>query len=199
MILIGTDLTDCVNLLFVIFFGSVALLQFLPSVLWYCLLVGHLKECLVCKKLSDQVLAWLYVWSEVHMTYIFSSWCHCDPTISCFIKIQIGSTFLVPTYPGCPGKRQLNGCLSIALVMILYLFFVCRTNCTGKQSCWKICCWAVTLIWPACEGLSVPLMTWWSYCHRQWWMLFLSINRQEDTNITALLLITWNLLLSLFP
>jgi len=24
---------------------------------------------------------------------------------SCFIKIQNGLTFLVPAYPGCPGKR----------------------------------------------------------------------------------------------
>jgi len=28
----------------------------------------------------------------------------CHPIISCFIKIQIGLTFLVPAYPGCPGK-----------------------------------------------------------------------------------------------
>ena len=31
----------------------------------------------------------------------------CHPTISCFIKfkIHIGSTFLMPTYQGCPGKE----------------------------------------------------------------------------------------------
>jgi len=28
------------------------------------------------------------------------------PIISCFITIQIGSTFLVPAYPGCPGKEE---------------------------------------------------------------------------------------------
>ena len=26
-------------------------------------------------------------------------------TVSCFCKIQIGFTFLVPAHPGCPGKR----------------------------------------------------------------------------------------------
>jgi len=26
-------------------------------------------------------------------------------TVSCFRKIQIGSTFLVPAHPGSPGKR----------------------------------------------------------------------------------------------
>jgi len=35
----------------------------------------------------------------------------CHPIISCSSKIQNGS-FLVPAYPGCPGKRPLNGCSS---------------------------------------------------------------------------------------
>ena len=30
-------------------------------------------------------------------------------TVSCFSKIQIGFTFLVPAHPGSPGKRALNG------------------------------------------------------------------------------------------
>jgi len=29
-------------------------------------------------------------------------------TVSCFSKIQIGFTFLVPTNPGCPGKRAIK-------------------------------------------------------------------------------------------
>jgi len=36
---------------------------------------------------------------------IWSSWCHCHPIISYFIKIQNGSSFLVPAYPGCPRKE----------------------------------------------------------------------------------------------
>jgi len=43
-----------------------------------------------------EVLAWLSVWSEVQMICIWSSWCHCHPIISCFIKIQTVLTFLVP-------------------------------------------------------------------------------------------------------
>jgi len=31
------------------------------------LLVGHQEEHAACKKLSDDVLAWLSVWSEVHL------------------------------------------------------------------------------------------------------------------------------------
>ena len=32
-------------------------------------------------------------------------------TVSCFSKIRIGFTFLVPANPGSPGKRPLNGCV----------------------------------------------------------------------------------------
>jgi len=72
------------------------------------LLVGHHKEYLACKKLSDDMLAWISVWSEVQVICIWSSWCHCHPIICCFIKIQIGLTFLVPAYPRCPGKEAIK-------------------------------------------------------------------------------------------
>ena len=32
--------------------------------------------------LSDDVFAWLSVWSEVQITCIWSSWCQCHPIIS---------------------------------------------------------------------------------------------------------------------
>ena len=32
-------------------------------------------------------------------------------TVSCFSKIQIGFTFLVPGHLGSPGKGLLNGCV----------------------------------------------------------------------------------------
>jgi len=37
------------------------------------LLVGHQEEHPACKKLSDEVLAWLSVWSEVQIVCIWSS------------------------------------------------------------------------------------------------------------------------------
>jgi len=58
------------------------------SLLWHSafsaltLLVGRQEEHLACKKLSDEVLAWLSVCSEVQMICILSSWCHCHPVIS---------------------------------------------------------------------------------------------------------------------
>jgi len=34
-------------------------------------------------------------------------------TVSCSSKIQIGFTFLVPAYPGCPGKEAVKGLCSV--------------------------------------------------------------------------------------
>jgi len=72
------------------------------------LLVGQQEEHLVCKKLSNEVLTWLSVWNKVQMICIWSSWCHCHPIISCFIKLQNGSAFLVPAYMACPGKEAIK-------------------------------------------------------------------------------------------
>jgi len=55
--------------------------------------------------MSVEMLAWLSVWNKMQAICIWSSWCHCHPIISCFIKIQIGLTFLLPAYPGCLGKE----------------------------------------------------------------------------------------------
>ena len=59
------------------------------------------------KKLSGEVLAWLSVWSDgadVHMAQLMPL----PLTVSCFSKIQIRFTFLVPAYPGSPGKRAVK-------------------------------------------------------------------------------------------
>ena len=38
-------------------------------------------------------------------------------TVSCFSKIQIGFTFLVPAHVGIPGKGPLNGCVCVYIVL----------------------------------------------------------------------------------
>ena len=68
------------------------------------LLVGRQEEHPACKKLSGRVLAWLSVWSEVHMAQLMPL----PLTVSCFSKIQIGLTFLVPAHLGSPGKRAVK-------------------------------------------------------------------------------------------
>ena len=79
--------------------------RLLPSVLWRCWL-GDRKGIRPVKKLSGGVLVWLSVWSEVQ-TCIWSSCCHCR-SLTCFSKVQIGFTFLVPAHPGSPGKRAVK-------------------------------------------------------------------------------------------
>ena len=54
------------------------------------------------------MLAWLSVWSVVQMICNGPADAIAHPIISCFIKIQIGLTFLVPAYPGCPGKEAIK-------------------------------------------------------------------------------------------
>ena len=54
------------------------------------------------KKLSGEVLAWLFIWSEVQMICIWSSWCHCHPVISyvctnCW-AVTAGGTACSPTH-----------------------------------------------------------------------------------------------------
>ena len=75
------------------------------------LLVGRQEEHPACKKLRDEVLVWLSVWSEVQIVCIWSSSCHCNPqtpsSLASF-KSRLGFTFLVPAYPGCPGKEAVK-------------------------------------------------------------------------------------------
>jgi len=43
-------------------------------------------------------------------------------TVSCSSKIQIGFTFLVPAYPGCPGKEAVR-----------WLLFHAKVTLNGEQ------------------------------------------------------------------
>ena len=40
-------------------------------------------------------------------------------TVSCSSKIQIGFTFLVPAYPGCPGKEAVKWLLLLLFSLAL--------------------------------------------------------------------------------
>jgi len=46
----------------------------------------------------------LYISSDLHMAQLIPL----PLTVSCSSKIQIGFTFLVPAYPGCPGKEAVK-------------------------------------------------------------------------------------------
>jgi len=68
--------------------------------------VGQQEGHPACKKLSGGVMAWLSVWSEVqlHMAQLIPL----PLTGSCFSKIQISFTFLVPADPDNPGKMAVK-------------------------------------------------------------------------------------------
>jgi len=53
-------------------------------------------------------------------------------TVSCFIKIQIGFTFLVPAHRGSPGKRAVKRvCVCVCYLLIKRLF---HTSCSRAVS-----------------------------------------------------------------
>jgi len=78
----------------------------LPSVLWHCWLS-------VRKSIQPIKIEW---WDTGgYLSGARCKWFAYGPAdatttriVSCFIKIQIGSTFLVPAYLGCPGKEAVK-------------------------------------------------------------------------------------------
>ena len=82
----------------------------IPAFSALTLLVGRQEGHPACKKTSGGVLAWFSVWSEMQ-TCIWPQLMPLPLTVSCFSKIQIGFTFLVPAHLGSPGKGPLNGCV----------------------------------------------------------------------------------------
>ena len=71
------------------------------------LLVGRQEGHLACKKLEwwgAGVVICLERGADLHMSQLMSL----PLTVSCFSKIHIGFTFLVPAHPGSPGQRAVE-------------------------------------------------------------------------------------------
>jgi len=51
-----------------------------------------------------------------------------DVSVSCFSKIQIGFTFLVPAHPGSPGKRAVKRVCVCAFQSEAYMTFTAHAN-----------------------------------------------------------------------
>jgi len=90
-----------------------------------CLVMNaFLTVVLKCCCLAELWRCWLGVWKSIRLVKewvvrcwrgclsgerckwfcVWSSWCRCQPIISCFIKMQIDLTILMLTYLSCPGK-----------------------------------------------------------------------------------------------
>ena len=94
-----------------------------PSVLLRCWLGGR-KGIRPVKKLEwwgTGMVICLEQDADLHMAQLMLL----PLNVSCFIKIQIGFTFLVPAHPGSPGKKAVNVCVCVrvrACVCVSYVF-----------------------------------------------------------------------------
>ena len=89
------------------------------------LLVGQQEGHLACKKTEwwgAGVVVCLERRADLHMAQLMPL----PLTISCFSKIQIGFTFLVPAHLGNPGKRAIKR--------------VCVCRIVRKPICFSVCC-----------------------------------------------------------
>jgi len=109
----------------------------MPSVLWRCWLGGR-------KGIRPVKTEWwgtgmvicLERYADLHMVQLMPL----PLTVSCFSKIQIGFTFLVPAHPGSPGKRAVNWCVLLQMCVdaeiIKTLFLACffQASVLARQS-----------------------------------------------------------------
>jgi len=91
-------------------------------------------------------------------------------TVSCFSKIQIGFTLLVPAHPGSPGKGPLNGCVCVCVCVLSRWVYV-RNICT--------CC-----IRLSCAMCLVIIKAWAAFCRdvilqSQWQRLTMQTLQQK--------------------
>ena len=90
-----------------------------PSVLWRCWLGGR-KGMLPVK--NWVVRCWHGYLSGARCRLAYAQLMPLRLTVSCFSKIQIGFTFLVPAHPGSPGKR------AVKWVCVVWFVSVCLSG-----------------------------------------------------------------------
>jgi len=83
------------------------------------LLVGRQEGHPACKKTEwwgAGMVICLERGADLHMAAIMAQLMPLLLTVSCSSKIQVGFTFLVPPYPGCPGKEAVKWLLQYRLI-----------------------------------------------------------------------------------
>jgi len=74
-------------------------------------------------------------------------------TVSCFIKVQIGFTFLVPAHPGSPGKRVVKRvCVCVCVCSCLCGLGRSRFRFVGRRRHSRLLCDLFVLVGLAEEG-----------------------------------------------
>ena len=91
------------------------ILVLLPSVLWHCWLGGRKGIRPVKNRVVGFWCVCLERGADLHMAQLMSL----SLTVSCFSKIQIGFTFLIPAHLGSSRKRAVKR-VSVCLYSLLY-------------------------------------------------------------------------------
>ena len=103
----------------------------LQPVFWYSLMHGvnneHSGLLELCNNTSIHerwgagVVICLEQGADLHMAQLMPL----PLTVSCFSKIQIGFTFLVPAHPGSPGKRAVK---RVCVCVLVFILLLCRST-----------------------------------------------------------------------
>ena len=105
------------------------------------LLVGRQKGHLACKKTEwwgAGMVVCLEQGADLHMAQLMPL----PLTVSCFTKIQIGFTFLVPAHPGSPGKRAIKRlcvCVFVTHYLLVLPFWYQLTWVVPKKWLLNVC------------------------------------------------------------
>ena len=106
---------------------ALAAVFFVPSVLWRCWLGGR-KGIWPVK--NWVVRCWRGYLSEARCRLAYAQLMTLPLTVSCFSKIQIGFTFLVPAHQGSPRKRDVKRVCVCVCVCNSWCFCIVYVHCT---------------------------------------------------------------------
>ena len=107
------------------------------------LLVGRQEGHPACKKLNGVVIC-LKRGADLHMAQLMPL----PLTVSCFSKIQIGFTFLVPAHQGSPGKRAVKRvCVCVCFCLIVNQKRLASPNSVGRAERKRACCPVLLTLW----------------------------------------------------
>ena len=97
--------------------------------------VGWQEGHPACKKLSGG--CWRGYLSGARCRLAHAQLMSLPLTVSCFSKIQIGFTFLVPAHPGSPGQRAVKRvcvCVCVCVCVYCVTLLCCRAPCVHDIS-----------------------------------------------------------------
>jgi len=140
------------------------------------LLVGQQEGHLVCKRTEwwgAGVVICLERGADLHTAQLMPL----PLTVSCFSKIQIGFTFLVPDHLGSPGKGPLNGCVCVCALK--------RTLENKLNLYWTSCVTLLQAGWAFKMTTSENnrSMVLWARCHhKQYHQIIAATHLSENMN-----------------